>query len=211
MPANQMSGDDHANGHVTMTPLMLLSGIVGFGVPFFIFSQIQITSTEQTIFDLLQVTVQAPTGTAQQITQFLASGQMDHNHLIANTIGWSVQVALFLLSIPVAQALLMIHRAHGEQSTASLQRTAQHYVKWQSFCVRVLVGGDVLTDFYFVVKQHIAITFNGALPVIVGFDFGVLLVGLIYPIAICFVTVFCGRFAIVCVEAFLTKYVLRKG
>jgi hypothetical protein len=206
-----VDSSSHVNGGIALTPLMLLSGIIVFGTAFFIISQVQITSTEQTIFDLMASGFRATTDTGAQIGQFISQKDLDHDHLIANTIGWSVQVALFLLSIPVAQALMLVHRVHNSESSASLSATAQKYADGQTFCVRALVGGDVLTDFYFVVRGHVIVTWPSLWPSVTGFDFGVILVGLIYPVAICFVTVFCGRLFLVCVEVFVIKHVLHKA
>jgi hypothetical protein len=208
---NTVDSNSYVHGAIALTPLMLISLIIVFGIAFFIFSQIQITSTEQTVFDLLSAGQTVTASTAQQVGQFLNQEKMDHNHLIANTIGWGVQIALFLLSLPVAQALMLVHRLHNSESSPSLAATAAKYNDMQTFCLRVLVGGDLLTDFYFVVRQHIIVTWPSLWPSVTGFDFGVLLVGFIYPTAIAFVTVFCGRLFLICLEAFIAKYIFHKA
>src|SRR5579871_4509853 len=84
--------DHHANGHEALTPIMLLTMLIVCGVAYFIFSQVQITSTEQTILSLLQVTTQLPQAmTVSQVQQFMA-GQLDRYTTIADSIGWSVQI-----------------------------------------------------------------------------------------------------------------------
>ena len=205
----QTVGADHfINGIVALSPLMLVVLIFISGIAFFFFSQLQITSTEQTVFDLLQISTQlAPGMTANQLQQFM-DGQLDHYHVIATAIGYAVQIALFMLSFPVDAALHSLHRRFNTDVSPALTASALNYHRWRTFLTRVLIGGDILTDFYYVAKGHTLVTSTvvGVIPTSFGPDaFGVLLIGLIYPIAVCFVTVFVGKYLLVFVEALIEK------
>jgi hypothetical protein len=140
------------------------------GVAWFIFSILQITSTQQAVHHLLQSTLTISPGmTAQQLLDMQRSS-MDQTGLIAAGIGWAVQIFMLILSFP-----------------------SEHYVypslkRARSFVMYVLIGGDILTDMLYVIDGH---------QVFSGFSFapngfGVLVVAIIYPIAVCGVTVFCG-------------------
>jgi len=203
--------DHHANGHEALTPIMLLTMLIVCGVAYFIFSQVQITSTEQTILSLLQVTTQLPPAmTVSQVQQFMA-GQLDRYTTIADSIGWSVQIALLLLSFPVDSALLMVHRKYAQEASTSLAIGAARIAKWQTFCIRVLVGGDVLTDCYYVFQQHVTVAWNGLLPFVTGLNAGIVLVGVIYPVAVCFITVFAGKYTLIFLDALLEQFRSRRA
>jgi len=42
-------------------------------------------------------------------------------------------------------------------------------------------------------------------PNITGFNFGIVLIGIIYPIGICFVTIFVGKYMFVFLDALIDK------
>lgn len=208
--AQQTVGADHfINGIVALSPLMLIVLILISGIAFFFFSQLQITSTEQTVFDILQISTQLVPGmTANQLQQFM-NGQLDHYQTIATAIGWAVQIALFMLSFPVDAALHSLHRRFNHDVSPALTASALNYSRWRSFLTRVLIGGDILTDFYYVAKGHNLITSTvlGVIPTSFGPDaFGVILIGIVYPIAVCFVTIFVGKYLLVFVEALIEKF-----
>jgi hypothetical protein len=157
-------------GEAHTSPLWLLATAIICGVAWFIFSILQITSTQQAVHHMLQSTYTIDPGmTAQQLLD-LQNGSKDQTSLIAAGIGWAVQIFMLLLSFP-----------------------SEHYIypalkRGRSFVMYVLIGGDVLTDMLYVLDGR---------QVFSGFSFapngfGVLVVAIIYPIAICGVTVFCG-------------------
>ncbi len=200
-----VAADHHAHGYLAMSPLMLL-GMFGLcAVAYWLFSQLQISATEQTVFNMLSSGIQVTPGmTGDQVKEFM-QGQLGHDQTIAYGIGWSVQVALTLVSFPPTSALLMLHRRFNTDPGASLAEAATKYAKWQKFCSWTLIGGDVLTDFLYVTENHIIIRWQGLWPDIQGFSFGILLIGLIYPIGICFVTIFVGKYMFVFLDALIDK------
>jgi hypothetical protein len=157
-------------GEAHTSPLWLLATAAICGIAWFIFSILQITSTEQAVFHLLQSTFTIQPGmTAQQLLD-MQNGSMDQTNLSAAGIGWAVQIFMLLLSFP-----------------------SEHYIhptlgRARRFVMIILVGGDILTDALYVLNGHQVFSGIGFAP---G-GFGVLIVALLYPIAICGVTVFCG-------------------
>lgn len=157
-------------GEAHTSPLWLLATAGICGVAWFIFSILQITSTEQAVFHMLQSTFTIQPGmTAQQLLD-MQNGSMDQTNLEAAGIGWAVQIFMFLLSFP------------SEHYTHPLLARGRRFV------MIVLVGGDVITDAAYVLAGHQVFSGFGFAP---G-GFGVLVVAILYPIAICAVTVFCG-------------------
>src|SRR5260370_19318540 len=94
----------------------------------------------------IQVT---PGMTGDQVKEFM-QGQLNHDETIAYGIGWSVQVALTLVSFPPTSALLMLHRRFNNDPGASLTEAATTYATLPKFMPFAPIGGDVLTDFLFV-------------------------------------------------------------
>ena len=103
--------DDHRHGLYALSPLALLGLVLVSGGAWFIFSTLQVTSTEQSVFGLLQIGVQLPPNlTATQVMQYV-NGQLDRYQTIAFAIGWGVQIALLMLSFPPDNALKIQCRA----------------------------------------------------------------------------------------------------
>lgn len=203
----KLSADSHHMGHVSITqsPLVLVIMFLMCLVGFFVFSILQVTSTEQAILGLLQFNLPLNPGmTAAQLSNFI-KGNLDKADQIANAIGWSVQFALLSLSLPPDSALLRVHKMHGKEMPASLVESAVKQAKLKKFMMSVLIGGDVITDFVYVVAGHTIVTFSGFMPNISGSGFGVMLVALLYPIAICFITIFAGKWMFVYLEALIEK------
>lgn len=157
-------------GEAHTSPLWLLATAAICGIAWFIFSVLQITSTEQAVYHMLQSTFTITPGmTAQQLLA-LQNGSMDQTNLTASGIGWAVQIFMLLLSFP-----------------------SEHYIhprleRGRRFVMAILVGGDILTDALYVLNGHQVFSGFGFAP---G-GFGVLIAALLYPVAICGVTVFCG-------------------
>lgn len=198
MVTQPVSQDDHRHGMYALSPLALLVMSIVCAVAYWIFSTLQITSTEQTIYGLLSVNVQLkPSLTGAQVMQY-TSGFLDHNQVIAAAIGWAVQIALLMLSFPPDSALLRLHRKHNDALTPSLSRHASSWGKWRLFLMIVLIGGDILTDALFVALGHSFVGLSGT-------TIGVIIVAILYPTAICFVTVFVGKYMFAYIDALFGK------
>lgn len=198
MVTQPVSQDDHRHGMYALSPLALLVMSIVCALAYWIFSMLQITSTEQTIYGLLSVGVQLTPGlTGGQVFQY-TKGTLDHNQVIAAAIGWGVQVALLMLSFPPDSALLRLHRKHNDQVAPSLAKQANAWGKARMFLMGVLIGGDILTDFLYVANGHSFVGLSGT-------TIGVLLVAIVYPTAICFVTVFVGKYLFAYIDALFGK------
>lgn len=208
---NTIDANDHRHGLRALSPLALLVLVVVCGFAYIIFSLLQITSTEQAVYGLLQISQQLqPVMTAAQVQQMLA-GDASTAQNISGAIGWGVQIALLMLSFPPETALMVMHRKYNshqkyDTNSPSLTRSTDWLVKLRTFMMSVLIGGDILTDFLYVVGGHQLFSMNGWLPSVSGADAGVLVVGLVYPTAICFVTVFVGKYVFVFVDALFDRF-----
>jgi hypothetical protein len=159
------SGQNHTS------PLWLLATAAVFGFALFVFDMIQITSTIQSVLNFLQVTLTVtPAMTAQDLLK-MQQGALGSNELIANAIGWSVQIFLLIATFP------------------SEHYIAPHLGKARRFIMSLLIGADWLTDAMYVLQGHTI--FDGFMHFAPG-AVGALIIALIYPIAITGITVFCG-------------------
>src|SRR2546421_354847 len=207
--AETISADHHAHGYLAMSPLMLLGMVIVCAIAYFVFSQLQIGATEQAVLNIMQSGLTVTPGlTGRQITDFMY-GRMNRYETIADAIGWSVQIALTLIAFPPNSLLLSLHRRYNADPGSSLTESATKYFKWRKFCTWALVGGDLLTDFLYVIQDHVIVLWNGLLPDITVTSAGVLVIGLLYPVAICFVTIFVGRYLFVFLEGLIDE--LKRG
>jgi hypothetical protein len=194
----QLAPDDHRHGLYALSPLTLLVMVAVCAIAYWIFSTLQITSTEQTVYGLLQVGVQlTPSLTGAQVWQY-TSGSLDHYQVIAAAIGWSVQIALLILSFPPDSALLRMHRRYNDQVTQSLTMRANVVAKVRTLMMVLLIGGDIATDFWFVASGHAFLGLSGA-------TIGVLLVAVIYPTGICFITIYVGKYLFAYLDALIGR------
>jgi hypothetical protein len=168
--------------------------------------QLQITSTEQSVFGLLNLsTAVEPGATAQQLQQFM-NGALDRNQTIADAIGWAVQIALLMMSFSPDAALQALHRRHNNGVSASLVRSASSIAKLRKWMMLILIGGDIITDFVYVAGGHNLVVMHGIFPSLADNGAaGVILVGILYPAAVCFVTIFVTKFLFVFLEALFEK------
>ncbi len=197
-----ISKDDHRHGMLANSPIALVFVLAICATAYGIYSLLQITSTEQDVFGLLQLNVQLqPVMTGSQVAQAM-DGSLGHNQTIASAIGWAVQIALLMLSFPPEHAIGMLNLKYNNLSSASLAKHADKLSKLRKFMMYVLIGGDVVTDFYFVIQNHNLFSWDGWHPSL-GSNAGVFLVGLLYPVAICFVTVFVGKYMFAYLDALL--------
>lgn len=166
-----VEGTLSSGGEQHTSPLWLLATAGVAALFWFIFFVIQITGTEQAVYSFLQMTITVtPQETASQLLS-MQQGSMDSSAMIADAIGWSVQLVLLFASFP-----------------------SEHYVTWhigraRVFVMWILIGTDWLTDMLYVL--HGRTVFSGFLHFAPG-GFGVLVVALLYPIAVTAITVFAG-------------------
>lgn len=186
-----ISADDHRHGFYAQGPLPLFCMVCICAGFLSIFSLLQITGTEQSIFDLLQSGIQILPGLTGNQAEQLLNGSLDHNHTIAGAIGWGVQFALLTAAMPPEQALAMMHRKYNHVVSASLAQHAELIARIRFWLLLFLIGGDILTDFVYALQGHV--TLDGW-QFSVGGGAGVILVGLLYPAAICFVTFFAAKY-----------------
>jgi hypothetical protein len=207
--AETIAPDHHAHGYLAMSPLMLVGMTIVCAVAYFVFSQLQIGATEQAVLNIMQSgEIVTPGLTGRQITDFMY-GRMDKYQTIASGIGWSVQIALTLIAFPANSLLLSLHRQFNSDPGPSLTESATKYFKWRKFCTWALVGGDILTDFLYVTQDHVRIDWSNIIPDITITNPGVLVIGIIYPVAICFVTIFVGKYMFTFLEGLIDE--LKRG
>ncbi len=160
-----------SNGTEHTSPIWLLTTAAIAGLFWFIFFVIQITGTEQAVYAFLQTTITiTPQETASQLLA-MQQGSQDSTTLIADAIGWSVQLMLLVASFP------------------SEHYIAYHIGRARRFAMIILIGADWLTDALYVL--HGRTVFAGFLQLSPG-GIGILIIAIIYPIAITAVTVFAG-------------------
>ena len=204
--ASTMNASHHAHGLYALSPLALLGMLVPLGIAFWWFMNVQIGSTEQAVFGLLQQSVHVdPAMTQEQVSRILNGATFDKNQQIAVAIAWGVQIAILLLAFPPDVALMLMHRNSNIDPSPSMAVVAERYDKARRFLTWFLVGCDILTDFLFVVSGHELIAFHGILPNFSASGWGVIIVGLLYPASICFVTVFVGKYFIAFAHALIAK------
>ena len=201
-----MRTDDHRHGLYALSPLALVVLILISGGAYVVFSELQITSTEQSVLSLLQVGVQLhPDMTTGQVVAYL-HGTLDHYETIAGAIGYGVQIALLMLSFPPDAALFSLHKKYNVAVPApSLGRSASTLAKVRKLFMVILIGGDIVTDFVYVTQGHTLFLMNGWLPVMSSANTGVLIVGVVYPVALCFVTIFVGKYLFAFVDALVDQ------
>lgn len=166
-----VEGSVSSGGEAHTGPLWLLTTAGIFGIAWFIFSTIQITGTIQTVFMFLLSTITVTPGMTAQDLLKLQQGSLDSTELIANAIGWAVQIVLLIATFPSEHYI-----------TAHLGRF-RRLVMW------VLIGGDLLTDALYVLRGRTI--FDAPFHLAPG-GLGIMIIALIYPVAVTAITVFCG-------------------
>jgi hypothetical protein len=196
--AQTLQSDDHQHGWNADDGMIDLLTFVAYGGGWIFFTFLQMASTEDSVFGLLQSNVTVvPSSTPQQIQDAL-NGSLDRNHLIAFAIALSVQLFLTTLAFPATRALLLAHKKTTSPSSASTGSEAAKMARGQRIITQILIAADVLTDFLYATAGHnvFAGTFFWFIPAINPHGgLGVLLVGLVYPIAVCGATIFFGNLA----------------
>lgn len=194
--------NDHTNGLIAQSPIALFCLLLLCAAAFALFSVLQVSGTEQTVFDILQTGVLIkPTMTGAEAQQYL-NGALTHNQIIAAAIGWGVQIGLLLCSFSPEHGLAVMHRKYNIIFSASLASHAATLTKFRKALTAIMIGGDILTDFYYAVVGQVRASWDGWHPSLSG-NIGALLVGLVYPCVVLFVTVFVGKYMFVFLDAFI--------
>ena len=204
--ASSINASHHAHGLYALSPLALLGMLVVCALAFWWFMNSQLASTEQAVFGLLQQSVHVtPEMTQAQVSQILNGAALEKNQQIATAIAWGVQIAILLLAFPPDVALMLMHRNSNIDPSPSMAVVAERYDKARRFLAWFLIGCEILTDFLFVVSGHELVAFHGILPNFSASGWGLILVGVLYPAALCFVTVFVGKYMIAFAHALFAK------
>ena len=162
---------DATGGGEHTSPIWLLITAGIFGLAWFIFSTVQITSTIQAAFLFLQSTYTITPGETAADLLKIQQGNLDSTTLIATIIGWAIQITLLRTMLP-----------------------SQHFTLWhldraRVFVTRILIGADVLTDALYVLNgRSVMLNWHTFAP---G-GLGILIIAVLYPIALISITVFCG-------------------
>lgn len=205
------SNDHHDHGLMALSPLALFMLVILTGVAYWIFTQLQITSTEQSVFGLLQVSTQIQPGmTVGQVASFM-SGNIDRYQTIAYAIGWGVQIALLLLAYNPASILMRMHKKYNVDSSPSMSQAASSTAKLRNFMMFVLVGGDILTDFIYVINGHSLLSWAGIVPSVTSLSAGIIVIAILYPITICFMTIFVGKYFFIYVSGLMHALGRKQG
>ncbi len=202
-----LAADDHRHGWSADSALADLTMLIVYGGAFVFFTFLQMTSTEDSVFGLLQVQVDTPPSATPSQIQAAYNGTLDRNHLIAFAIALSVQLFLMTLAFPSARALLLSHLKSKLPTSASVGNEAEKMARWQSIIARILIVADILTDFLYVLSGHVVFsgTILGIIPSPNAGGIGILLVGVVYPIAVCGATLFFGNIAFKRLGAFIHR------
>jgi hypothetical protein len=189
-----------------MTPLALLVMLLLLGIAVWIFTTLQITGTEQRVAGLLQLTTSYPTSaTPSQIAASL-QGRLSRDQMIADAIGWGVQVVLWTLTLSPDGALVLVHLKHTDVPAIYLHRQAALLGKLRALLLILLIGMDILTDFLYAVQGHTVLVWDGWYPSIPSSAAaGTLLVGLLYPAVLLFINVYGVKYLFALASALFQK------
>jgi hypothetical protein len=189
-----VAADHHIHGFTATIPIPMALSFLACAAAWWIFSQLQIASTEQAVLGLLRSGVMvSPSMTVPQVRAMI-DGDLQRDMVIATAIGWAVQLQILVFSFPVHRVLLAAHQRDTLPVSASINRTAVTMAKVQKFLAMALIGADVLTDMMFVLADRKigTNTIFGIVPLPSADGWGILIISAVYPMAICSVTVFFG-------------------
>ncbi len=194
------------HGLYAMTPIALLVMILICGVALWVFTNLQITGTENSIYGLLQLSTSYPASATASQVQALLNGDLNRYQTIADAIGWGVQIVLWTVTLSPDAALVLVHLKHNDTPQHHLARNAAMLGKMRLGLMWLLIGADVFTDFFYVVQNHTLFVMDGWHPSIAGATAaGTILAGLMYPAVIIFINVFVAKYLFAFIEALFTK------
>lgn len=194
------------HGLYAMTPAALLVMVLICGIALWVFTNLQITGTENSVYGLLQLSTSYPaSATASQVQQLL-NGSLNRYQTIADAIGWGVQIVLWTVTLSPDAALVLVHLKHNDTPQHYLARNAAMLGKLRLGLMCLLIGADVFTDFFYVVQNHTLFVMDGWHPSIAGAAAaGTILAGLMYPAVIIFINVFVAKYLFAFIEALFSK------
>lgn len=204
--ANAGQQQQHWHGLYGMTPFALLVMIIVCGLALWVFTNLQITGTENSVYGLLQLSAgYPPNATTAQVAEFL-NGQLDRNQTIADAIGWGVQIVLWTVTLSPDAALVLVHLKHNDTPQHHLARNAATLGQIRRALMWLLIGADILTDFIYVVQGHTTMVMDGWHPSIpTNAAAGTILAGLMYPAVIIFINVYVAKYLFAFIEALFSK------
>lgn len=194
--------DNHMHGIYALSPIELIGLVIVCAVAFGVFSVAQVTNTENAVYSIMQVSFTHNAASFSQVAS-LMNATIDRNQRIADIIGWSVQIALVFVAFTPVQALASMHRRHNSIVTVSLAKHADFLGKLCKIMQWTLIIGDVITDFWYVAQGQALIAWDGWHPSFP--NPGLLVIAIVFPVGICFVTIFVGKFLFVFLDALINK------
>lgn len=186
------ASDDHRQGITAQSPIEYLAGVILFGGMFIAFSLIQAMSTRDAVLGFLQGHVAIPSGTSPLDVLKIVNNSYDHNMMIATAIAWSVQSVITWMSFPSDRAFLLAHRWHNFATTSSMSQTVELRSRMKTFLTWTLISLDVVTDMMFAAEGHTLVSGFSMKIIPLISDPGALIVTLMFPIAVCTITIFSG-------------------
>lgn len=206
--ANTISADHQAHGLYALSPLILGIMTLASLVAFIIGSAFQIAGTEQAVMGLLRTGIQVdPALVGQQVQDFI-NGRLSVYSSVAFVIGYGSQFVLLLVSFPPDVAMYILHRRYNPNPNSGLADTAVRLQKLQKIMMRFIIGMNVCCDFLYVAQGHdIFAMWWGFLPLpnFAGANGGVYIVGFLYPLVLCFITIFTARYFFTFLEVLILK------
>lgn len=194
------------HGLYAMTPFALLVMIAVSSFALYIFTNLQITGTENSVYGLLQLSTSYPASMTASQVQALLAGNLNRDQTIADAIGWGVQIVLWTLTLSPDAALVLVHIKHNDTAEHHLARNAAMLGKLRLILIWLLIGADILTDFFYVVQNHTLFIMDGWHPSIDGTAAaGTILAGLMYPAVIIFINVYVAKYLFAFLEALFSK------
>jgi hypothetical protein len=209
------SADESSHGTYALSPLKIVIQLGVSGIFFIGASIFQTTGTEQSVLHNLLSTLQVtPMMIFQQTSNFLA-GKLDFYQGIAFAIGFGVQFTLFMIAFPASSAYTILHRRYNPAPDGEMSEGATTIKKWQDIAMRVIIGGDLLTDVLYITNNenflnHGHQVFSMVLwiipwPNLDGANAGILVVGVLYAALLCFVNVVSVKMFVAYLEILLLR------
>lgn len=187
-----VTSDHHAHGYTAVLPIPMILSFLAYAIGWGIFTQLQIASTEQAVLGFLQSTIQVVPGQTVDQIRALVTGNLARDQAIATAIAWVVQMQILGLSFPLDRLLLASHQRDTTPTSTSVTRSAISLAKGQKLLSFVLIGADVVTDAMYVLTNRTVGTSSilGVVPIPSPAGWGIVLISLMYPVAICSATIF---------------------
>lgn len=213
--AGSSQASDGTHGHLALSPLKLLIMLGVSGIFFAGASIFQITGTEQATFSNLLSSIQVtPFMVLQQCHDFL-SGKLDFYNGVAFAVGFGVNFTLLIATFPATAAYVVLHRHYNPTPDAAMSEGAAKIKHWQDIAMRAIIGADLLTDLLYI-TQHPNFVSKGyqvfsfiiwfiPWPNFDGPRAGIFVIGVLYALLLCFVSVVSIKIFVANLEVLLLK------